>query len=61
MTLSQVQQERFGKNQLLLRKVLNLSSTNSFVYAEVIKLAANYGHTVFNNASLKMFCSCLDE
>ena len=55
MTLSQVQKERFGKNHLLLYKMLNLLSTNSFVYAEVIELATNYGHTVFNNVSLKMF------
>ena len=41
MTLSQVQKERFGKNHLLLHKIFNLLLTDSFVYAEDIKLAAN--------------------
>ena len=37
MTLSQAKKERFGKNHLLLHKVLKILSTNSFVYAEDIK------------------------
>ena len=45
MTLSRVKKDRFGKNHILLHKVFNLLSTNSFVYtlsnAEDVKLAAN--------------------